>query len=179
MVDRRLDPALRARIGSDDILQDAFEIAKAKWPDFSHQQHSASQMVRSPSTYSWLYRITLHALINVWRKHSRGLRDVRREMPLPEGSSIQLGCGLIGEGTSPFQAAHRAELQVMVSRAIGQLKESDREVLWMRHNDQLSYVDIADILEITENAATVRYARAIRRFKDLWNSLFPDSGSMS
>lgn len=66
MVDRRLDPALKSRVGSDDVLQDAFDVAKAKWPEFLNRQRGRSQTIRSPSTYSWLYRITLDALINAW-----------------------------------------------------------------------------------------------------------------
>ena len=53
-------------------------------------------------------------------------------------------------------------------QAMEQLPPRDQEVLSMRHFDQLSFCEAAEVLGITENAATVRYARALRRFKDLW-----------
>ncbi len=177
MVDRRLDPALRARIGSDDILQDAFELAKGKWPEFLRRQQSAAQLIASRSTYSWLYRTVLDALINAARKHNRGPRDVRREIPLPESSSIQLGCGLIGQGPGPATMLQQEESRELIRKAIARLKDSDREILWMRQGDQLSFGEISDVLEITENAATVRYARALGRLHKLWQELWPDFGS--
>src|SRR5438105_4839442 len=92
MVRRRLDPALAARIDPEGILSDAFLEARRKWPAFKEQS------ARTP--YSWLYRIVLDCLIERWRRESRGLRDYRRTMPLPEGTSVQLGLGLVSPGTS-------------------------------------------------------------------------------
>ena len=177
MVDRRLDLALRARIGSDDILQDAFELAKGKWPEFLRRQQSAAQLIASRSTYSWLYRVVLDSLINASRKHSSGPRDVHREIPLPESSSLQLGCNLIGRGPGPATLLQQEESRELIRRAMAKLKDSDREVLWMRQGDQLSFSEIGDVLDITENAATVRYARALGRLHQLWQELCPDFGS--
>jgi RNA polymerase sigma-70 factor (ECF subfamily) len=52
--------------------------------------------------------------------------------------------------------------------ALGQLRDADREILWMRHYDELAFADLAAVLGIGENTATVRYVRALRRLKDLW-----------
>jgi RNA polymerase sigma-70 factor (ECF subfamily) len=54
------------------------------------------------------------------------------------------------------------------------LKADDREILWMRHYDDLSFKEAAAVLQVTENAATVRYVRALRRLKDLWLKLHPE-----
>ena len=161
MINRRLDPALRARVCSEDILQDAFEIAKSRWPEFQRRQQSASPEDCSLSPYSWLYRVSRDALINAWRKHSSGPRDVHREMPLPEGSAMQLGASLIDRGIGPMTEAHRNEIQEMVKQAVAVLKIPDQEILWMRFEDQLTSAEIADVVSndkeiITENAGGVR-----------------------
>ncbi len=182
MINRRLDPALRARVCSEDILQDAFEIAKSRWPEFQRRQQSASPEDCSLSPYSWLYRVSRDALINAWRKHSSGPRDVHREMPLPEGSAMQLGASLIDRGIGPMTEAHRNEIQEMVKQAVAVLKIPDQEILWMRFEDQLTSAEIADVLSndkeiITENAVGVRYYRALRKFAATWKRMFPNAGS--
>lgn len=165
MIERRMDPALRARVDGKDIVQDAFARARTRWSEFQSQQRGADTGV-----YAWLYRQALDALIEVWRRNNRGPRDVRREMRLPEESSVQAGCGLIVSGPGPVTQLQQDELRAMVRQVMMQLKESDRELLWMRHTDQLTHEEIADVLGITTNAAMVRYARALRRFKEFWDS---------
>jgi len=177
MVDRRMDPALRGRMSSADILQEAFELARTRWAEFSARPKASPDSDSSQSIYSWLYRITLDALIEAWRKHSRSPRDVRRELPLPESSSLQLGCGLIEQESGPATKMQKEEQRELIRQAMARLKDSDREVLWMRHSDQLSFSEIGDVLEITENTATVRYTRALRKLQKLWHELCPDFGS--
>jgi RNA polymerase sigma-70 factor (ECF subfamily) len=169
MVQRRLDPALEARIDPEDILSEAFLRAEHHWDWF--QQHP------NQPPYPWLYRIVLDCLIEAWRRHHRGLRDVKREMPLPEASSICMGLGLISPGTSPSAAVLRRELQQQMKDALSMLKEADRQILWMRHYDDLSFGEAALVLGITENAATVRYVRALRRLRKLWQQLHPEPGT--
>jgi RNA polymerase sigma-70 factor (ECF subfamily) len=53
------------------------------------------------------------------------------------------------------------------------LRPADQELLWLRHADQLSFADIAVLLQVSENAATVRYVRALRKLKALWLKLYP------
>jgi RNA polymerase sigma-70 factor (ECF subfamily) len=168
MVERRIDSALAARVGADDILNDAFLEARRKWDRF----HSQSQL----TGYAWLYRITLDMLIESWRKHSRGPRNVDRDMPLPERSSMQLGLGLVDSGTSPSAALAKKELAEQVRQTVDTLKETDRQVLWMRHADQLSHEEIGMVLGISENAAMVRYTRALKRFKELWQRISLNRG---
>jgi RNA polymerase sigma-70 factor (ECF subfamily) len=63
-----------------------------------------------------------------------------------------------------------------VRQVVELLKEKDRQVLWMRHQDGLSHQEVALVLGITENAAMVRYTRALGRFKDLWQHLNSHEG---
>jgi RNA polymerase sigma-70 factor (ECF subfamily) len=167
MLERRMDPALRRRVAPEEILNMANFDAHRRWAEFQ-QRHGLSP-------HAWFYRLTTDRLIEEWRKHSRGPRDLRKDMPLPEQSSVQLGLGLVASGTSPSEALVRQELLQRMRQVLELLNEGDREVLWMRHGDCLTHAEVAEVLGITENTATVRYVRALRRLRDLWQQLNPDS----
>jgi RNA polymerase sigma-70 factor (ECF subfamily) len=161
MLRQRIDPRLQARVDAEEILQEAFLAARGKWGR-SHPEADVSP-------YAWLYRVTLDTLIEAWRRHTRECRDPRADLPWPEQSSIQLGLELVHGGTSPSEAFARAEDREQVRLALSRLRPADREILWMRHFDGLSFVEAASILGISANAATVRYVRAIQRLRDEWN----------
>jgi RNA polymerase sigma-70 factor (ECF subfamily) len=164
MVRRRLDPALAARLSPEDILSDAFLEARRKWAAFKAQS--------ALTPYAWLYGAR-DCLIEAWRKQSRAGRDPRRELPWPERSSMQLVLGLVGSGSSPSAHVARAELRQQVAETLKLLKDKDREVLWMRHHDDLSFQEIAVLLSIAEGAARVRYVRALERLRQLWQQMYP------
>jgi RNA polymerase sigma-70 factor, ECF subfamily len=83
---------------------------------------------------------------------------------------------LISPGASPSSAAARGELQQRVRQAVEMLAEKDREVLAMRHFDELTFREIAQLLGLQEQAVTMRYVRALRRLKDLWQKLHEAEG---
>jgi RNA polymerase sigma-70 factor (ECF subfamily) len=172
MLERRIDPSLAHRVDPDDVLNEAFIAARLRWPSVAAQLQSPSPAFDPTSMqYAWLYRLVLDTLIEVYRRHTRQKRDVRLDMPWPDASSLQLGFGLVNQGTSPSEAVMRAEVQQNIRRVVALLKEPEREILWMRHNDQLSFREIGAVLSITENTATVRYTRALRRLRVLWQSI--------
>ena len=99
------------------------------------------------------------------------MRDARREVSLyrdalPEASSAALAAQLLGQHTSPSQAALRAERLLRLQEAVNLLDVLDREVLSLRHFEQLSRAETAQVLGITEAAAAKRYIRALKRLKD-------------
>jgi RNA polymerase sigma-70 factor (ECF subfamily) len=166
MLMRRLDPRLARRVDAEDILTEAFLQARRRWAEFRQSDRAA---------YPWLYRITLDCLIEAWRREARQCRDLEAEVPWPEESSVQLGLGLVQPGTSPTQAAVREELRRRMRQVMELLPAKDREVLWMKHEDGLSHAQTGEVLGISANAATVRYVRALRRLKELWQRLNPGS----
>lgn len=169
MIQKRLDPALLARIDPEDILSQGFLEARRKWNSFKNQS--------AMTPYAWLYRIILDRLIEAWRRETRARRDPDREMPWPERSSVQLGLGLVSPGTSPSEAAAREELRQRMQQTLRLLGARDQEILWMRHYDQLSFKEAAMVLGLTESAATLRYVRALKRLKNLWQQLYGESSS--
>lgn len=168
MLRRRIDPALTPRIDAEDLLNETFLQARRRWDNPGRARMTP---------YAWLYRLAMDCLIEAWRHENRARRRPDREMPWPEHSSDQLALHLIGTGTSPSEAIARAELRAGVRRAMDSLRSGDREILWMRHFDGLSSRDAAAVLEISEDAAAQRYARALKRLKDAWRVHGLEGGS--
>jgi RNA polymerase sigma-70 factor, ECF subfamily len=165
VVERRLDPKLALRVLPEDVVDRAFAKARRRWDDFTAQGRMRP--------YPWLYRLVRDSLSEAWDWATRDCRDVRRDLPWPADSSVQLALGLIHPGTSPSSAAAGEELREQVLQALGLLKPTDREILWMRHFDQLTFGEIGQVLDLPENTANQRYVRALRRLKDLWLKLYP------
>jgi RNA polymerase sigma-70 factor (ECF subfamily) len=164
MVHLRMDRRLQGRLDASDVLQEAFlEYADA-----------LSKYVQNPEApfYLWLRCITGRKLHALHRQHlGTRMRDAGREVSLhrgalPEASSISLAAQLLGKFTSPSQAFMRAELQLRIQEALNEMDPLDREVLALRHYEQLNNRDTAHVLEISEAAASIRFIRALRRLKD-------------
>lgn len=165
MVQLRLDHRLQGRLDPSDVLQEAFlEFAQA-----------LPAYVTNPEApfYLWLRCITGRKLQALHRQHlGTRMRDAGREVSLyrgalPEASSVALAAQLLGKLTTPSQACLRAELQVRVQEALSDMEAIDREVLTLRHYEQLNNRETAYVLGISEAAASIRFIRALRRLKDL------------
>ena len=165
MVDLRLDWRLRARLDPSDVLQEAYlDIAK-RLDDY----------LRDPKIppFLWLRLIVGERLTNLHRHHlGSKMRDAGREVSLyrealPEASSAALASMLLGRHTSPTQAALRAERMLRVQEALNSLEPLDREVLALRHFEQLNRAETAQVLGISEDAGAKRYIRALKRLKDV------------
>ncbi|HEV3023177.1 MAG TPA: sigma-70 family RNA polymerase sigma factor [Pirellulales bacterium] len=163
MLRRRIDPGLSSRLDPEDLLSEAFIEARRKWPRFKQQT--------AITPYAWLYGVVYDTMLEAWRRHNRACRAPDRELPWPDRSSVQLGLGLVSPAESPSRGAATHELQQQVQRALDQLPDRDREILWMRHHDELTFREAALVLGIKEPAAHLRYVRALRRLKDLWQQL--------
>ena len=55
----------------------------------------------------------------------------------------------------------------MVEQAIAGLERLDREVLALRHFEELTNAEVAEELGVSGKAASIRYVRALRRLKDV------------
>ena len=167
MLQRRLDPSLAARLDAEDLLSETFLEARRRWPDYRRRP--------AASPYVWLYGLARERLIAAWRRATRLCRDARSDLPWPARSSVQLGMGLVADGTTPEEAAERREVQDRMARALARLPDRDREILWMRHYDELTFREAAEALGVTESAATLRYVRALKRLRALWDEAGGDA----
>jgi RNA polymerase sigma-70 factor (ECF subfamily) len=166
MLRRRIDRGLGVRIDPEDVFQEACLVAQRRWLDF--QQKPAT------SAYVWLYGLVRDQLLLHWRNATRGRRDLRKEVAWPDRSSEQLGLSLIASGAGPSTAAGRDELKQRIRQVLELLPDGDYEIVKMRHFDQLSFKQAAELLGIKENAASVRYLRALKRLRTIWEALFSE-----
>jgi RNA polymerase sigma-70 factor (ECF subfamily) len=165
MVDLRLDPRLRARLDPADVVQDAFLDAAKRLDDYVKDAKL--------TPFLWLRLIVAERLVTLHRHHlGTRMRDAGREVSLyhealPQASTAALASMLLGRQTSPTQAAQRAERLLRVQAALNSLDPIDREVLALRHFEQLNRAEAAQALGISEEAGAKRYIRALKRLKDV------------
>jgi len=169
-IEFRLDGRLRGRVDPDDVLQEAYLAAADRI------EHCCGES--SASVYVWLRMIVMQTMIDVHRRHlGAQMRDADREISidgvrLPQGTSRFLAVQLSGKLTSPSQAAMREERSRQLEEALEQMDPIDREVLALRHFEELTNGEVAEALDIQQKAASIRYVRALRRFKSVL-SQFP------
>jgi RNA polymerase sigma-70 factor (ECF subfamily) len=158
VVEARLDAQVRARLDPSDLVQEAQLEVVRRMDDF---------LERRPMPFHlWVRKTAYQRLLNARRDHrQRARRSVDREEPLPDHSSLLLARPLLHGGPSPSQQAEARERAERIARAVSGLAEADREVLLMRHAEELSYEEIACLLEITAAAARKRYGRALIRLQ--------------
>src|SRR5262245_34795392 len=169
MIHLRLSRRLQGRVDDSDILQESYlEIAR-KLPEYAAEP-------KLP-LFLWLRHMTGLKLVEVHRRHlGTKARDAEREISLhrgglPEADSISLAAQLLGQLTTPSQAAIRAELRLLVQEALNTMDPLDREVLALKHFEQLSTTEIAEVLGLSKAGAGSRYLRAIKRLRETLSAM--------
>jgi RNA polymerase sigma-70 factor (ECF subfamily) len=165
MVRLRLSPRLTGRVDDSDILQEAFVEAARQLPEYA----------REPGLppFLWLRHLTALKLAEVHRRHlGTQRRDAGREVTLhrgglPVADSASLAAQLLGSLTGPSQAAIKAETRLLVQEALNGMDPIDREVLALKHFEQLSTAEIAQVLGLSKAGAGSRYLRAIKRLREV------------
>jgi RNA polymerase sigma-70 factor (ECF subfamily) len=169
MVALRLDPRLYGRIDPSDVIQETYLEASARLAEY----------LRKPAMpfFLWLRFLAGQKLVTLHRHHlGTHMRDAGREVALyrgrlPETSSATLAAQLLGHEARPSEAAVRAELKVRLQEALNSLDPLDREVLALRHFEQLSLAEAAQVLGLTESGACRRHLRALKRLKEVLSGL--------
>jgi len=170
VIDLRLDPALARRVDASDIVQDVLFEANTRLVDY----------LRTPNMpfHLWLRHLAQDRIIDTHRQHRLAQRrSIDREQAIArpawaEESSVQLAAQLIAPGHSPESVVIHQELQRKLDGAILELEDGDRDIIQMRHHEQLSNQEVAAVLKLTEAAASMRYLRAIRKLRAI---LLPDA----
>ena len=164
MVALRLDRRLAARIDPSDVVQEVLLDAAQGLDDYVRQ--------RPLPFYPWLRQMAWDRLIDLHRRHLHSQRrSVTREQPLAlhlsDESAMQLADRVLASQSGPSERAMRRELQQRLRAALDQLAEQDREVLVLRHLEQLSTRETAAVLGIREGAVKTRHLRALERLRAL------------
>ena len=163
MVNFRMDPRLHGRVDADDVLQESWLSAVQR---IDHFLADASR-----SIFVWFRLITSQTLVDIHRRHlGTQKRNAASEFSINGGwsassTSFSMSHHLLGHLTSPSQAALRQELSETLKTALDSMNEIDREVLALRHFEQLTNRETAQIIGISEQAASDRYIRALGRLK--------------
>ncbi|HPM81052.1 MAG TPA: sigma-70 family RNA polymerase sigma factor [Candidatus Anammoximicrobium sp.] len=163
MIAFRLDSRIVGKVDGDDILQDAYLETVRRIQDYLDRP--------SVPFFVWLRQITTQVLIDTHRRYlDAQMRDVKREVALDRGgtsdtSSSGLIAQLADSLTTPSQCAVREETICELRQALDQLEEIDREVLVLRHLEELSNNEVAQVLGIDKYAASKRYLRALERLR--------------
>ena len=165
MVHLRLSRRLSGRVDDSDILQEAYLEAARRLEEY----------LREPKLpfFLWLRHLTALKLAEVHRRHlGTQLRDADREVTLHRGGlpladSVSLAAQLLGTLTTPSQAVIKAETRLLVQEALNSMDSIDREVLALKHFEQLSMAEIAEVLGLSKAGAGSRYLRAIKRLREI------------
>lgn len=176
MVHFRLDRRVCGRVDADDVLQEAYLDASQRVKHYLNND--------SMSFFVWLRQIVVQTMIDTHRQHlDAQMRDANREVSIhrggyPQATSISLAAHLLGHLTSPSGAAMRAEMAAQLEEALETMEPLDREVLALRHFEELCNSEVAEILGIQQKAASIRYVRAIAKLKRILEQIpgFFDEG---
>jgi RNA polymerase sigma-70 factor (ECF subfamily) len=165
MVQIRLDRRLQGRLDPSDVLQEAqIDILRRAG------EYTANPLM---SPFLWVRLVTAQRLMILHRHHlGTQMRAAGQEVALfrgalPEADSVSLAALLLGRLTSPTRAAQRAETKIRLQEALNTMDPIDREVLTLRHFEELSNSETAEVLGIGKTAACNRYVRALKRLKEI------------
>lgn len=165
MVRMRLDRALGGRVDASDVIQDVLLEASRRLPEFIREGRMPFHL--------WLRQLAKDRIVDMHRRHrSAQRRSVDRERRLSaaehaERSSLDLAAALRDPELTPAAASIRRELEVRFLTALDDLNEEERDIVLMRHYEQLGNSEVAAALGISPAAAGMRHLRALRRLRSL------------
>jgi RNA polymerase sigma-70 factor (ECF subfamily) len=160
----RMDDRLSARIDPSDVVQETLTEATHRLPRYAENG--------SMPFYVWLRQIAWDRLVDLRRQHiwaqKRSLtKEDALDGDLADRSAIQLVSQLTSGGTSPSGHVVRDELRERVRSVLDALTPGEREILILRHLEQLSINEIASLLGVSEGAVKMRRLRATERLREL------------
>ena len=161
MIRYRLDPRLVGRIDADDLIQEV-------WFDV---QRRLNEYVAAPNVpfLLWLRQLTAQVISKTHRVHLKTQkRDVRREFPLASdpqqfSGSVSIARHLVAAISTPSRVVAREEMIEILVQTLNELEKIDREIILLRHFEELSNAEAAMELGIEPFTASKRYVRAMKR----------------
>ena len=163
MLAHRIDSRLLRRADLSDILQEVYI-------DSLNRVHHYLKKPEN-SFYIWLRQIAMQRLIEVHRQHLLAeKRSLAAEVPLArhEGNSTAShawAVQLVANQVSPSQVAMHQEMVDRVRETLDRMDPTDREVLALRHFEEMRNSEVAEALGLSEAAASNRYVRALMRLR--------------
>lgn len=143
---------LRNQQDAEEVTQDAFIRA-----------HRGLENFRGDSAFStWLYQIATNLARNRYWYWWRRKRDktVSFDQPVGDDSDTPLSEIFVTESETPEDATVTQELVDSIAAGMEKLSPKHREILVLRNVKNLTYEEIANILEISIGTVKSRIARA-------------------
>jgi RNA polymerase sigma-70 factor (ECF subfamily) len=165
MISLRLDQRLMQRMDVSDVIQDVLIEANRRLTDYLNNPVIPFHL--------WIRQIAKDRIIDAHRRHRvSAKRSIDREQPQPgrgpfDQSTIELANQFRDQSLTPAAAATQRELAEQIESAVQLLRDNDREIILMRHYEQLNNQEIAQSLGLTEPAASMRYLRALKRLREI------------
>lgn len=165
MIQLRLDHHIERRVDASDVVQDVLLEANGRLEDY----------LRDPRMpfHLWLRQLAQDRMIDMHRRH-RGAqrRSLDREQSLAspqfaDHSGFDLMQQLADHELTPAAASIRKELEARFLVALQQLDDEDREIVLMRHFEQLGNSEVAEALGLSPAAAGMRHLRALRKLRSI------------
>jgi len=161
MVHSRLTRGIARRVDASDVVQDTMLTASRR----------LSEYLRDPCMpfHAWLRHLARDRLADVYRRELAAKRNVAREQSVgaDERPSLAPAAQACDAGLTPAAMLLRSEMAARFNEAIDRLGDPSREILLMRHGEQLTNTQAAELLGLSEQAASMRYLRALRQLKSL------------
>lgn len=162
----RMPAVLQRRVGIDDLMQETY-LACGKRLEFLRAEPEVPM-------YAKLRRLALQTLADMERRHlGAGKRDAMREYAPEDASMMDAWAQFADSISSPRSHMERVERQQQIRLLLTQLSPADREILELRHFEELSNGECAAVLGIEVKAASIRYVRAVKRFRELIEKAYP------
>ena len=165
IVNFRLDYRLSGRVSESDVIQETFVRAAKRIDSFLDKEDMPF--------FVWL-RLEVNQKLHEIHRHHFGAekRDIRKEMKLGSHrdsgrTSMALAAHIVAQMTSPSRLIERAEQIAILEKTLNEMNELDREVIALRHFEELSNIETARILNIEPAAASKRYLRALKRLREI------------
>lgn len=162
MVELRLDVRVAVRISADDVLQESFVEASRRLEDYLTDA--------AVPVFIWLRFLVGQQVRIAHRRHlATNKRSVGKEFRIHHHSTARIlkdvANRLLSHDSTPSAVASKRELYAQVRHQLESLDEIDREILTLRHYEELTNAEVAVELLISQDAASKRYRRALRRLR--------------
>jgi RNA polymerase sigma-70 factor (ECF subfamily) len=160
LVEVRLDVRMRPRVDASDVVQEAQLEAVRRLDGYLQKPPMPFRL--------WLRQIAYDRLLMLRRHHvGAACRNVERDVPLPDHSSLLLAQKILAGHSTPSQQLIQRELVRRVHQALNQLPQAEREVLIMRNLEGLSNRETAQLLQTDPATISRRYGRAVIRLREV------------
>jgi len=157
-----LTSVLAGKADASDLVQETLLKAHQNFPTF--RGSSEGELI------TWLRQILAQNIAQLVRRFRATVRAVDRERSIEEmvsRSSSILADVIAARGPSPSVTAQRRDTGVVLAAALEELNGDQREVIYLRHVEDLSWSEIAARMDRSQDAARMLWTRALKRLRPL------------